>query len=332
MRHYPVFLDMDRARIVLSGGGEAALAKLRLLLKTRAMLIVHARDPLPELRTWAEEGLLRLIEAPLNHVAVTGATLVYAADEDAAEDARTYALAHAQGILCNIVDDLAGSDFITPAMVERAPLTVAIGTEGTAPMLARSIKADLEQRLPKELSALTEAARDFRPRAATLPQGRVRRTFWSDWFGSVGAAALETGQDLNAALEALLADHAGTGATRGRITLTFTGSPDPELLTLKARKAIDLADVVIHAAGIAPAILELARREARFVTLADTPEALAPLHQQLPEMAAQGEHVLVIDAAPLPDTLIAACHDSGQPFDLIPGIAAPQAAQWKETA
>ena len=143
MKHFPIFLAVEGRRIVLSGGGEAALAKLRLLLKTEAHLTVFAPDPAPEIAQWASEGRLRLIRRAMQPGDALCAVLFYAADEDAAEDARTSALARADGALVNIVDNLEDSQFITPAIVDRDPVTVAIGTEGAAPVLARAIKSDL---------------------------------------------------------------------------------------------------------------------------------------------------------------------------------------------
>ncbi|VAV90401.1 Precorrin-2 oxidase @ Sirohydrochlorin ferrochelatase activity of CysG / Uroporphyrinogen-III methyltransferase, partial [hydrothermal vent metagenome] len=129
MKHFPIFVALDGRRVALSGGGEAALAKLRLLLKTNAELTVYSADPAPEIVNWANLARLTLIRRVLAPGDTLGCTLFYAADEDATEDARASAIARADGALVNIVDDLTGSDFITPAIVDRAPVTVAIGTE-----------------------------------------------------------------------------------------------------------------------------------------------------------------------------------------------------------
>ncbi|MGI3165795.1 NAD(P)-dependent oxidoreductase [Pseudooceanicola sp. 200-1SW] len=331
MRHFPIFLDMDRARVVLSGGDEAAIAKLRLLLKTRARITVHARDAAPEIRAWATEGRMTLTEAPLTPAALAGAALVYAADEDALTDAETVEIAKAAGVLWNVVDDLAASAFITPAMVDRAPLTVAIGTEGAAPMLARAVKRHLEEHLPAGTADLAAAARDFRAEAEALAHGAPRRAFWAEWFATAGPAAQAAGRDLQEALAALRIRHLGRAAPAGRLTLTFTGSDDPDLLTMKARRALDRADVVVHDAAIAPAVLELARREARLVAL-PKPLDVPPLDQILLIEADGGADVVYLAAAPLPRKLIDSCRRAGLSIDLIPGIAAQDAAQLKDTA
>ena len=145
MDHFPIFLAVTGRRIILSGGGDAAIAKLRLLFKTTAHITVFAKDPLPEILNWEKNGKLTLMRRRLETGDALCAALFYAANEDAQEDRRVAKLAHEAGALVNIVDNLQDSQFITPAIVDRDPVTVAIGTEGAAPVLARAIKADLEQ-------------------------------------------------------------------------------------------------------------------------------------------------------------------------------------------
>ncbi|MGR3321087.1 MAG: NAD(P)-dependent oxidoreductase [Pseudooceanicola sp.] len=334
MRHFPIFVNMDRARVILSGGGDAALAKLRLILKTSARIHVFAEAPAPEITAWAREGRLTLYRRALTVADVTGATLVYAADEDAARDAEVAGMAETAGILSNIVDNLDGSAFITPAMVDRDPVCIAIGTEGAAPMLARSIKADLEEKLPASLGILTRAAQAFRKAAEALPHGRPRRTFWSDYFDRTGPEAYDAGGDLalDPALTMLLDRHLKAETPEGRITLTWTGSADPDLLTLKARKAIDAADIVVHDAAIAPAVLELARREAQFIAL-ERPTDVPPMPKLLTSHAAKGAHVVYISAGPLPAALVDGCQTSGLSVTEIPGLPGPDNEQaLKETA
>ena len=149
MDYFPIFLSLKQNRVVLSGGGEAAKAKLRLLLKTSANIEVFAKQPDPEIVKWARAKRLHLFETPLTAELIEGAALFYASNEDASKDRKVATLARSVGVLVNIVDNLQESQFITPAIVDRDPVTVAIGTEGTAPVLARAIKADIENRLPR---------------------------------------------------------------------------------------------------------------------------------------------------------------------------------------
>ena len=267
MRHFPIFLDLRGRRVVLAGGGDAALAKLRLILKTEAQVTVFAENAAPEIVDWATEGKLRLVKRAFAPGDALCASLAYAASEDDAEDARVAALARADGALVNMVDNLDGSAFITPAIVDRDPVTVAIGTEGAAPVLARKIKADLEAALPPSLGLLARIGKGFRSAVEALPMGRKRRDFWQAYYFKAGPEALakegETG--VRHALDNLLSDHLGKDARKGHVALVGAGPGDPELLTLKARKLLDEADVVIHDRLVAPEILELARREAVLV-------------------------------------------------------------------
>ncbi len=266
MDHFPIFLATRGQRIVLSGGGEAALAKLRLLLKTSAELVVFATAPDPQIEHWAAEGRLTLHRRPMTAGGAQGAKLFYAADENARTDAQTAALAEADGALVNIVDNLHDSAFITPAIVDRDPVTVAIGTEGAAPVLARAIKADLEERLPATLGPLTRIGKGFRKLADALPMGRPRRDFWRDYYFTTGPRAMAEGTEaLRPALDDLLHTHLTREARPGHVAFVGGGPGDPELLTLKARRALDEADVVIYDRLITPAILELARREALMI-------------------------------------------------------------------
>ncbi len=260
MRHFPVFLDTRDQTVVVSGAGETAIAKLRLLLRTEARIAVHGAEPAEEIRRWAAEGRISLTEAPLAEIG--SARLVYAANADAAEDARVAELGRAAGALVNIVDDLS-SDFITPAIVDRDPVTIAIGTEGAAPVLARKIKAEVEEMLPSSLGLLARIGQGFRAKVERL-DSRARRAFWTRFYFERGPRAVAHGPEaVSETLEAMLDE--GVAPREGFVHLIGAGPGDPELLTLRARRLLHEADVVIHDRLVAPGILELARREARVI-------------------------------------------------------------------
>lgn len=268
MQHFPIFLDLAGRRVVLAGNGEVALAKLRLLAKTVARIDLFAPEAEPALAAAAAALGAVLHRRAVEPADLAGAALAYGAQDEAAADARLARLARAAGVPVNIVDNLEASDFITPAIVDRDPVTVAIGTEGAAPVLARAIKTDLEARLPAGLGALARAGKLFRHAAEALPQGRARRDFWADYYFRTGPEVLaEAGEDLlDHALRALLDQHLETRPEGGRVDLVGAGPGDPELLTLQARKLLDQAELVIHDAAMPDAILDLARREAVFLT------------------------------------------------------------------
>src|SRR6056297_325814 len=338
MKHFPVFLSVEGRRIVLSGGGEAALAKLRLILKTEARIEVFSPTPAPEIVAWADENRLTLHRRALAAGDALGAVLFYAADEDATEDARTAAIAEAEGVLVNIVDNLEDSRFITPAIVDRDPVTVAIGTEGAAPVLARAIKADLEARLPATLGSLARIGKAFRAVADILPMGRTRRDFWSEYYFDAGPRAIaDSGEDgVRPALERLLARHRAAPAHRpGHVAFVGAGPGDPDLLTLKARKALDTADVVIHDRLVPSEILELARREATLIEAGKKgfgpATTQATINALIAEHAGNGARVVRLkggDPAVFArlDEEIEAVIAAGLSYTVIPGITAASAS------
>lgn len=336
MKHFPIFLAVSGRRIVLAGGADAALAKLRLLLKTEAKLTVIATDAAPEIHGWAEAGKLTLIERTMEPGDTMCASLFYAAHEDAVEDARTAALAHRDGALVNIVDNLGDSQFITPAIVDRDPVTIAIGTEGAAPVLARAIKKDLEERLPASLGTLARIGKGFRHMAEKLPFGAARRNFWSDFYFNAGPRAVTGGEDaVRDTLDALLHDHLNIDAKPGHVDLVGAGPGDPDLLTLKARKALDKADVVIYDRLVTPEILELARREATMIDAGKEGFGKAmsqpDINALIVEHGLQGAHVVRLKAGDPTvfgrlDEEIEAIEAAGLSYTIVPGITAASAA------
>ena len=337
MNHFPIFMALQGRRVVLSGGGDAALAKLRLLLKTTARLTVVTADAAPEIHRWASEDKLTLILRAQEPGDALCAALFYAANEDDAEDARAAALAHRDGALVNIVDNLADSQFITPAIVDRDPVTVAIGTEGAAPVLARAIKADLEARLPATLGPLARIGKTFRKAVDVLPMGAKRRDFWSAFYFKSGPQAIaQHGENgVIPALETLLDDHIQTRPKAGHVDLVGAGPGDPELLTLKARNALDKADVVIHDRLVTPEILELARREAVIIDAGKegfgTAIAQDDINDLIVSHAQKGLHVVRLKAGDPTvfgrlDEELDAITNAGLPYSIIPGITAASAA------
>ena len=326
MNHYPVFLATRGRRILLSGGGDAALAKLRLLMKTEATVEVFATDAAPEIEGWAEAGRIVLYGRSIEAADATGAALIYAADEDPKADARTAAIGRAAGVLTNIVDDLS-SDFYTPAMVDRAPVVVAIGTEGTAPVLARQIKRRLEEMLPERLGGLARIADLFRPAVSNFAGWR-RRALWSEWFSGTREASA-------ASLAALVEEHRTAKRPEGHVHFVGAGPGDPDLLTLKARKALDAADVVLHDRLVPQPIIELVRREATIVETGKTGHGpsmpQAEIDALIVEHARRGAQVVRLKAGDPTvfgrlDEETEACRAAGIAHTVVPGITAASAA------
>lgn len=342
MRHYPVFLDLRGRRIVVSGAGETALAKLRLLIKTEAAIQVFGETPDDNVTALAENGQISLTARPLQAGDASGAALFYAANDDPEEDQRVAAVAHAEGALVNVVDNLEASAFITPALVDRDPVTIAIGTEGAAPVLARKIKAEIEAMLPAKLGILARIAQAFRPRAELLPAGRTRRKFWSRFYDGAGEAALNKGGQLAVAaeLDRLLSESLEQAsqtdmAAQGQVSLVGAGPGDPELLTLKARRVLHEADVVLYDRLVSQDILELARREAILLETGKTGFGKGMSQEDINRLiinhAHQGQHVVRLKSGDPAvfgrlDEETDALDDAGISWDIVPGITSASAA------
>lgn len=336
MRHFPVFLKVEGRRVIVAGAGECAVAKLRLLLKTDARIVVYGAQPVDQIKGWAAEGKLTLVAREIGLGDALCAAMLYAAQEDATLDARAVAIGKAAGALTNIVDNLEDSAFITPAIVDRDPVTVAIGTEGAAPVLARRIKADLEERLPTSLGALARIGQAFRPIAAKLPNGRARRDFWSRFYFEHGPRAHRAGgaEAAHSALVDLAEDALADVPRTGHVSLVGTGPGDPELLTLKARRLLHEADVVLHDRLVPPAILELARREATLIDVGKTAYGPSmPQDQICALMVAHGSTSQVVrlksgDPAIFGrlDEEMDALDAAGISFEIVPGITAASSA------
>lgn len=326
MRYFPIFVDTRCASVLVVGGGTKAASKLRLLLKTEAQIEVIAPEILPEIAAWSGAGRLRWTSRSAVTSDVVGRRLVYVAAESSIDTVELAAAARAVGALVNVVDDREASDILTPAIVDRDPVVVAIGTEGTAPSLARGIKANLEAALSPRLGTLARIA--AKNRRLVTPSG-LRR-----FFGGAGERALVEAGDANAE-RALLEETETCGAAIGRVALVGAGPGDPELLTLKARKRLDQANVVLYDRLVAPAILEFARREARLIDVGKTPSgpawSQADINAAMIEAARGGGLVVRLKSGdPLvfgrADEEIDALEAAGIAYEIVPGISAAFAA------
>jgi len=321
MRFFPLFVDLQSQTVVVSGAGEHAAAKIRLLLKTPADILVFGASPCEAVRRWHEEGRLQLAERQLQWDDVAGARLVYGANGDAALDAAAVELGRWAGALTNIVDDLDNSDFLTPAIVDRDPVTVAVGTEGTAPVLARKIKADVEEMLPADTGRLARIAQTFRPAVAALKQATARRALWTRFFFNDGPSAFAAGGSAAAIgrLHELLAGISAEAKLPGRVTFVSVTQGDPELLTLKARKALQHASTIFHDRSVSRAILEIARREAVFEERRTGSDA------RMAQAAVAGQDIVCLTSAPFVDasTLqheIAVLNAAGIAWEILPSV------------
>ena len=337
MQHFPIFLRLTDQRVIVSGAGQAAVAKLRLLLKTDAQLAVFDTDPDAEVLSWHRAGRLAYEARAVEGADLEGAALLYCANGDGAADDRAAALARRRGIPVNVADNLADSDFITPAIVDRDPVTVAIGTEGTAPVLARALKATFEAQLPISLGPLARIGQAFRSRCGNVPPGRMRRALWFDYFFQRGPRryAREGRSGARDALHSLLDEAAAASRPSGFVSFVGAGPGDPELLTLKARNRLHDADIVVHDRLVSVQVLELVRREAQRVCAGKTgfgPSwSQASINALLVRHARAGNHVVRLKSGDPTvfgrlDEEVEALEDASIPWEIVPGITAASCA------
>ena len=329
MRYFPLFIDLKSRKVLVVGGGEEALRKIRLLLKTEARIEVVATELHPELTDLAVGGNIAWVGRDFSPALLDGAACVFVA-ADGELNSRVAVEAHKRDILVNVVDDAELSSAIVPAIVDRDPLVIAVGTEGAAPVLAQSIRSGLEADLPPFLGALTKAAGALRERvASSVPAGSSRRAFWRQFFfGNIRDAFAQGKSSFDSAVEEAIGS---AHATRGRVSLVGAGPGDPELLTLKAQRKLREADVIVHDRLIGPSILEYARRDAVRIAAGKEPGkasiAQADINAILIREARRGKQVVRLKGG---DPYIfgrggeeqLALEAEGITVDVVPGITA----------
>lgn len=269
MKSFPIFLRVDAKPPLVVGGGDLAGIKARLLLKRAALVEVAAESLGDELSRLEADGKVRAIAPNPGIAELRGRPLVVSATEDDAEDTRISAMARAFGVPVNVPDRPELCSFVLPAIVDRGEVTVAIGTEGAAPVLAQRLRAFLERELHPRLGSLAKLAGEFRERvASSLPEGPGRRKLWERIFDGEAASAALAGDEIAARrLIGEAIDRAASDETQapGRVVLVGAGPGDPELLTLKAVRALKAADVVLYDGLVGKAVLDYARREAELI-------------------------------------------------------------------
>jgi uroporphyrin-III C-methyltransferase/precorrin-2 dehydrogenase/sirohydrochlorin ferrochelatase len=334
LKYFPLFADLENAPVLVAGGGAAAAGKVRLLRKTKARITVIAKSANAELVALQRRGAIALHRRAFQASDLAEQRLVYAATGDRRLDAAVAAAARARAIPVNVVDAPALSTFITPAIVERAPVVVAIGTEGAAPLLAREIKTRLEALLPANFGLLARQARALRAQIAkAVPDLPARRRLWQRLLQGPFRRAILAGTDEEAS-RVLAAEVAGAAPAPGRVALVGCGPGDPDLLTLKALQRLQDADVVVIDALVHPRILEYARRDAERIWVGKIPGGKRTSQQEINRIllreAAAGKVVARLKGG---DPLIfgrageemAALEAAGIACEVIPGVSAAQA-------
>ncbi len=334
MLYYPVFMDLQGRRVLVVGGGEVAARKVELVRRAGAAVTVVAPWVADELAELRDDGAIEHVGRRFSAGDIEGAALVVAATSDRSLHHCISHWCQSRGVPVNVVDDTPLCSVITPAMVDRSPIQIAISSGGVAPVLARRLRAWLEAAVPAAHGRLAQLAADFRERVkarfATLDD---RRRFWERVLEGPVADLVYAGRDSEAserlADEIARADDDAPGV--GDVALVGAGPGDPDLLTFRALRLMQHADVVLYDRLVSAPVLELCRRDAEKVFVGKRRSqhhvTQANINAELVRLAREGQRVVRLKGGdPFVfgrggeeiEELMAA----GIPFEVVPGVTA----------
>lgn len=332
---FPAFMRVDARKVAIFGNGAEAAAKARLVANTSADIAVYADAPEAELTDSLSRLGIEPVRQAYNAAQLDGATLVFAATGDPAQDRAIVADARVLRIPANAVDQPDYCDFLTPALVNRAPVAVAIGTEGAGPVLAQMIRARVDRMLQPSLGRLARLAADYRIAVDRLvPRGVARRVFWRRFFEADVAGHVAQG-DISLARRAATRLLRGRAPVPGHIWLVGAGPGAEDLLTLRAQRAMMEADAIVYDALVPEAIVALGRRDAERIPVGKRKgchsKSQNDINDLLIRLGREGKRVVRLKSG---DPLIygrageemAALRDADVSFEIVPGITSAIAA------
>jgi len=295
MKTFPMFLTMANRRVVICGGGEQAAQKYRLMKKTEAQIEIAALDLDPELLSAVKDKQAIWHKAAITPQLFQDVALIFIATGCVATDHCLHDFAKFSGAPVNVVDQPNLCTAITPSLVDRDPVVVAIGTEGTAPVLARQIKTKLEESLEPRLGNLAALAGHLRDLAAQRLSAKKRRDLWRWVFAGPIRSHHARGEERKAAqmLKSAILDGWSEDADMPRLSWIAAHPNKSDFLTLRSVQRLQEADIIFYDSHIAPSVLEVARRDAQRVTVHHGPDVLSPsVAKQLSNAARQGDRVV----------------------------------------
>jgi uroporphyrin-III C-methyltransferase/precorrin-2 dehydrogenase/sirohydrochlorin ferrochelatase len=267
---FPMFMNLDGRTAVVVGDGVAAARKVMWLLRANARVTVIAPSPDAELAALCRDHRVTHVVRAFRPTDVTDASVVITANERLEDDIAVVRAATDARVPVNAVDRPDLSTFIMPAIVDRDPLIVAVSSAGTAPVLARTVRARIEALLPRNLGRLARFAHDFRGAVSAAGAWPSKRRFWENFFRGPLAAHVLAGDEGSAREGMLALVNRRVPEEPGLVQIVGAGPGDPDLLTLKALQALQEADVVVHDRLVTADILDYARRDARRIDVGKT--------------------------------------------------------------
>ncbi|MFN3869363.1 MAG: siroheme synthase CysG [Hyphomicrobiaceae bacterium] len=335
MEQLPICLDIKGRSIVVAGDGPVAARKALLARSAGGAVTVYSTDPCDELRRLADGGRIVVRERKPDSRDMAGAAMVFAAAEDDVRDAEVGKLAREAGVLVSVEDHVELSDFTMPSIIDRSPLVIAVSSAGVSPLLGRLIRQRLEATVPAAFGNLTRFLGSIRETLAKrIPDVRKRRRFVETVVdGTVADLVLANDEprarrQLEQSLEAFVKDEK---SAQGEVYLVGGGPGDPDLLTFRALRLMQRADVVVYDRLVGSPILDLVRSDAERVYVGkrrnDHALPQEDISKLLVTLARQGKRVLrlkggdpfIFGRGGEEIELLAA---EGIPFQIVPGITA----------
>ncbi len=337
MKTFPMFFQMSGKKVVIVGGGEQAAQKTRLMLKTEARIVILTDELEDELISLANADRIEHQSGQVSVSDFADTAMVFIASGCPGADRAIHTLAKAAGAVVNGVDQPSLCDIITPSLVDRDPVVVAIGTEGTAPVLARQIKTQVEQMLEPGLGDLAALAGRLRDSAAARLAPRVRRDLWRWVFNGSPRQRHGAGAHREAAQmikQAIKTGEFGQDKV-GSVALVGAGPGAKDLITLRGVQRLQEADVIYYDRLVDPEILELARRDAERVYVGKSPGCHSWPQEKITETlvaaARKGQRIVRLKCGD-PGIFARSCEEisalegAGVPFEIVPGVTAATGA------
>jgi uroporphyrin-III C-methyltransferase/precorrin-2 dehydrogenase/sirohydrochlorin ferrochelatase len=334
MDYLPIFIDLRGRRCLVVGGGEVAARKTDLLLQAGAAVQAVAPALGPGMQALVDDGRIGHRDGRFHEPDLDGTQLVIAASDDRAVNARVAELADSRGVPVNVVDDPALCRFIMPAIVDRSPVLAAVSTGGASPVLARLIRGRLEALIPAAFGRLAALAGEFREQVRRrIADPTQRRMFWERVLAGPIAEMIYAGRDADArqSLTQALDDNHDARVATGEVYLVGAGPGDPDMLTFRALRLMQQADVVVHDRLVSRRVLDLTRRDAPRIYAgkkrADHALPQESINALLVRLAREGKRVLRLKGG---DPFIfgrggeeiETLAGEGIPFQVVPGITA----------
>ena len=333
MDHLPIFINIRKKPCVVIGGGDIALRKINILLKAQAKVDCLSPSFSRDIKNLSKDGHITLINKSFDQTDIKDYSIIIAATDDSSVNSSISAIAQVKKIPVNVVDSPELSSFIMPSIVDRSPLIIAVSSSGKAPVLSRIIRAKLETVIPSAYGILADIAGEYRQKVKDrFSSIKDRRAFWEAVFSGVIAEKVFSGRISEAKedIEKQLND--SVEMELGEVYLVGAGPGDPDLLTFKALRLIQQADVVLYDRLVSKGVMELVRRDSELIYVgkkggSDKSTKQVDINVQLVKLAKSGKRVCRLKGG---DPFIfgrggeeiESLSEYGIPFQVVPGITA----------